>query len=272
MYSIGEFSKIGSVSTKTLRYYDEIGLLHPAYVEEDNRYRFYSEEQVDEILYINELKNYDLRLEQIKAIMESHGDALLEHFLQERREQINSRIQEDIQLRKSIEKKISEIQSGGIKMKYRKNLEVEAKVFERSWVMSKTDAIEISEIGVVIGKVFELIFSQGLQPAGPVMTIYLDEEFHGEHANVEVCVPIADGERVKNVPGMKLFNPGLCATCTYLGAYSQLGKAYAAVLKWIEENQYQLSSATFDCYLNNPMDIRTDEELMTQVWFPIKEK
>ena len=41
MYSIGEFSKIGSVSTKTLRYYDEIGLLRPAYVDEENRYRYY---------------------------------------------------------------------------------------------------------------------------------------------------------------------------------------------------------------------------------------
>lgn len=30
MYLIGEFSRIGSVTTKTLRYYDKIGLLHPA--------------------------------------------------------------------------------------------------------------------------------------------------------------------------------------------------------------------------------------------------
>lgn len=80
MYSIGEFSKIGSITAKTLRYYDEIGLLRPAYVEQENRYRFYSEEQVYEILFIAELKSYDLRLEQIKAIMESKDEHLLEYI------------------------------------------------------------------------------------------------------------------------------------------------------------------------------------------------
>jgi len=37
MYSIGEFSKIGSVSTKTLRYYDEIYELDSEKVEEFDR-------------------------------------------------------------------------------------------------------------------------------------------------------------------------------------------------------------------------------------------
>ena len=113
MYSIGEFSKIGSVSTKTLRYYDEIGLLRPAYVDEENRYRYYEERQVDEILLISELKTYDLRLEQIKAIMESGNPSLLEHFLQERITQLNHQIEENVRLRQCIERKVQEIQSGG---------------------------------------------------------------------------------------------------------------------------------------------------------------
>ena len=106
MYSIGEFSKIGSVSTKTLRYYDEIGLLRPAYVDEDNHYRYYTEEQVDEILLITELKTYDLRLEQIKAIIESEDSSLLEHFLKVRMEQIDYQIKENMRLRRIIERKI----------------------------------------------------------------------------------------------------------------------------------------------------------------------
>ena len=103
MYSIGEFSKIGSVSTKTLRYYDEIGLLRPAYVDEENHYRYYAEEQVEQILFITELKTYDLRLAQIKAIMESKDSALLKHFLEMRIEQLNSQIAESLRLRLCIE-------------------------------------------------------------------------------------------------------------------------------------------------------------------------
>ena len=271
MYSIGEFSKIGSVSTKTLRYYDEIGLLHPASVDKDNHYRYYSEEQVDQILYISELKTFDLRLEQIKAIMENDNKSLLEHFLKQRIQQLNDQVQENIRLRQCIERKVLEIQLGGRIMEMKHELVVEAKEFEPLCVMSKTATIEINEISVVIGSLFKEIFKNGLQPAGPVMTFYLDEEFNPENANVEVCIPIEASDMTEGIIGIKMLNPGLCATCTYVGEYSKLGKAYAAVLKWCDEHQYEIASAPFDIYLNNPQDVN-QEELVTQVWFPIKKK
>lgn len=40
-YKIGEFSKLGKVSVKTLRHYDEEGILKPGFVDGFNRYRYY---------------------------------------------------------------------------------------------------------------------------------------------------------------------------------------------------------------------------------------
>ena len=40
MLSIGEFSKICKVSTKTLRYYDEIGLINPSKINQENGYGY----------------------------------------------------------------------------------------------------------------------------------------------------------------------------------------------------------------------------------------
>lgn len=270
MYSIGEFSKIGSVSTKTLRYYDEIGLLHPAYVDAENHYRYYAEEQVDQILLISELKTYDLRLEQIRAILDRQDSSLLEHFLRERIQALNSQIQENIRLRQSIERKVHEIQSGGRMMNQNAELVVEAKEFEPLWVMSKRATISMDQLSVVIGNVFEEIFKNHLRPAGSVMLFYMDQEFQYEHADVEVCVPVVPVEELEKIPGAKLLNPGLCAACTYVGPYSRLGKVYAAIMKWIEENQYQISYAPFDVYVNDPQKVQNPEELITQVWFPIK--
>lgn len=278
MYTIGEFSKIGSVSVKTLRYYDEIGLLHPASVDEKNHYRYYSDEQIDQLLYITELKVLDLHLEQIKAVMESSDASLLEHFLTERAKQIGGRIREDIWLRQRIEKKIREIQSGGIKMNQNENLAVEAKEFAPTVVMGRKATIAIEQIGTVIGAVYEDIFKNGLKPNGPVMTFYLDEEFRHENVNVEVCIPVAEGEEetlgaggrdLEKIDGVRMLAPGLCATCLYRGVYSGLGKAYAAVLRWIGENGYHITNAPFDCYMNSPRDVENPEELITQVWFPV---
>ena len=55
---IKEFAKLTGVSVRTLHYYDEIGLLKPAFVDEQNGYRFYDENsllRMQEILFYREL-------------------------------------------------------------------------------------------------------------------------------------------------------------------------------------------------------------------------
>lgn len=68
---IREFSKLAGVSVRTLHYYDEIGLLKPAAVDEQNGYRFYDErclERMQEILFYREL---DFPLKDIHSILSS---------------------------------------------------------------------------------------------------------------------------------------------------------------------------------------------------------
>jgi two-component system chemotaxis response regulator CheY len=69
MYSIGEISKLVKITSETLRHYDEIQLLNPDYINPSNNYRFYSEEQVKDILYIMDLKECGFSLEEIKTIL-----------------------------------------------------------------------------------------------------------------------------------------------------------------------------------------------------------
>ncbi len=68
---IKEFAKLCGVSVRTLHYYDEIGLLKPAFVDEQNGYRFYDEkslERIQEILFYREL---DFPLKSISEILSS---------------------------------------------------------------------------------------------------------------------------------------------------------------------------------------------------------
>jgi DNA-binding transcriptional MerR regulator len=46
MLKIGDFSRLSQVSVKTLRYYDEVGLLKPAQVDQLSGYRYVTEIQV----------------------------------------------------------------------------------------------------------------------------------------------------------------------------------------------------------------------------------
>ena len=71
MLTIGEFSNICRVSTKTLRYYAEIGLILPDEINPENGYRYYSIDQLERMLLINRLKDYCFSLEEIKLILDS---------------------------------------------------------------------------------------------------------------------------------------------------------------------------------------------------------
>lgn len=68
---IKEFAKLTGVSVRTLHYYDEIELLKPSAVDEQNGYRFYDEEsltRMQEILFYREL---DFPLKEILLILSS---------------------------------------------------------------------------------------------------------------------------------------------------------------------------------------------------------
>lgn len=93
-YTIKTLAKISGVSTRTLRYYDEIGLLKPCRINSSG-YRIYGEQEIDILQQILFYRELDLKLEQIKHIMQQEDfnidRALDEHYknLLKRREHID---------------------------------------------------------------------------------------------------------------------------------------------------------------------------------------
>ena len=70
MLKIGEFSKLCKTTIKILRYYDEVGLLKPVKVDA-NGYRYYEIEQLNDLIFILELRNLDFSILDIKNIQNS---------------------------------------------------------------------------------------------------------------------------------------------------------------------------------------------------------
>ena len=70
-YRIGEFAYLGGVSAKTLRFYDEIGLLRPASVDARTGYRQYRPEQLEELL-----KRYDGNVADVSRELGKHRAAV----------------------------------------------------------------------------------------------------------------------------------------------------------------------------------------------------
>ena len=88
-YSIGEFSRLAQVPTKTLRYYDEIGLFIPAAVDPQTGYRRYGAGQLPRLHRLRALKGLGFTLDDVGRLLTEDLDAAeLRRMLLLRRTQI----------------------------------------------------------------------------------------------------------------------------------------------------------------------------------------
>ncbi|NRQ40784.1 MerR family transcriptional regulator, partial [Nonomuraea sp. NN258] len=73
---IGQFARLGRLSVKQLRRYDELGLLRPAYVDGDTGYRYYRPGQARVALSIGLLRSLDVPLAVVGQVLSGAEGAL----------------------------------------------------------------------------------------------------------------------------------------------------------------------------------------------------
>jgi DNA-binding transcriptional MerR regulator len=75
MYKIGEFSWLSQVPIRTLRYYDQIGLLVPAHVERPSGYRCYAADQLEQLNRVLVYKDLGMSLREISRLLAERASA-----------------------------------------------------------------------------------------------------------------------------------------------------------------------------------------------------
>jgi len=72
MLKIGDLSKLGQVSVRMLRHYDQLGLLKPVQIDKFTGYRYYSVEQLARLNRILFFKDLGFSLQQIKDLLDNN--------------------------------------------------------------------------------------------------------------------------------------------------------------------------------------------------------
>lgn len=262
MLTIGEFSRICFVTKKTLRHYDEIGLLRPEHTAE-NGYRYYSADQLHTMLLISRLKNYRFSLPEIAAVLANpDADCLAEKLLEKRR-QMEAELECARRILQQLDEDVAKLERRMDLMDQKiivKTVELEPqKIFS---IRKKMDVVYFSESFV---QIYQQMGQRKLHPVGPPMAFYHDEEFNAEHSDIEVAVPVnSDGE------GVRMQDGGLHCFATLVGPYvpEAFTATYAALCKWIEDNGYQMNGSPFDKYVQGGESV-LPEDYVTEIYFPI---
>ena len=89
MYKIGDFSKIVGLPIRTLRYYDNYGVLCPSHVDTYTGYRYYSKENIIECELLKLLKSLDFTLQEIIEYKNGSKEAIISKKRNELLDKIN---------------------------------------------------------------------------------------------------------------------------------------------------------------------------------------
>lgn len=180
MYSIGEIAKIVHISIDALRYYDEIGLLKPCQINEATRYRYYSKEQVGELLFIVEMKGYGFSLDAIRELLISREASRTAGALQSRRQELMLEHEETLRTIQRLTRRLDAFQEERDTMKENNTvLLVDDVAFMRQIL---TDILQQHGYAVVgearTGDEGVRLFNQ-LQPSLVIMDIHMPEGMDG---------------------------------------------------------------------------------------------
>lgn len=119
-YSVHKLSQLAGVSTRTLRYYDEIGILKPARINSSG-YRIYGQAEVDRLQQILFFKALGVKLDAIKQIMTSPAYDAAKALQEHRSQLLDKRNQLDV-LIANVEKTLASME-GRITMTDREKFE-----------------------------------------------------------------------------------------------------------------------------------------------------
>jgi effector-binding domain-containing protein len=282
MFKIGDFSKLSQVPVKTLRYYDELGLLKPAEVDRWTSYRYYSADQLPRLNRILALKDLGLSLAQIARLLD--GDlppAQIRGMLRLKRAELQQRVQEEQARLARVEARLRQIEQEGKMPAY----EVVLKKVEPQMVVAIRDTIPTySDQGPLWTELAAYLEQHGVKATGPSLTLYHDTEYREQDVDVEVATPVSapppesDRVTVRQLPAAEQM-----ASVVHQGSYETLSQAYNALLAWIEANSYCIVGPSREVYLCCPDNeytapdavgyaeylADTPAEYVTEVQFPV---
>jgi DNA-binding transcriptional MerR regulator/effector-binding domain-containing protein len=241
MFSIGEFARLGGVSVRTLRHYDEIGLLRPATVDPDTGYRGYSATQLGQINRIIALKEFGLSLAQIRRLLDGVTLGELRGMLLLRRAQLEHELDQQTNQLLGVEARLRSI-AGEDGMPAD---DIVAKTIPATGVVvisGRAPGFGAANIVPVVNQLVAQFDQLGIhdrvKEAGPRVIFY--EREHGEDVTVFLALPVTEPPAELPAPARYRVLPEIEAAVAVRSgpAAGIFPMVYQDLVRWIEDHGY----------------------------------
>lgn len=271
-YQIGEVSKICNIPIKTLRYYDEIGLLIPRKIDPDSNYRYYSNDQMTLVLVIKHFKEAGFSLKEIKALLGREDLEYNTRKINEKCIEIDNKINDLKMLKEKLQFCVKESK---LEKKKNEDFKIEIKEIPISYVayLRCKGACTVEEFTVRYCKLISLVEKNNFHITKNAMAIYYDscidyEEKEKEDYDIEVCIAVSEEREIDGL--VRKFGGFKAVTAVHYGSYDNMIDTYRKMNEYIYENKYETCGEAIDNYLVDIMSTADEGNYVTELIIPIK--
>jgi DNA-binding transcriptional MerR regulator len=271
MFSIGEFARLGTVSVRTLRHYDEIGLLPPAKVDPATGYRGYSAEQLRLLNRIVALKELGLSLAQARQLVDGITLEELQGMLMLRRAQLEQELEAHRNQLLGVEARLRYIEREGampaddIVVKKVPAMGVVA-------IAAPAPAFGPENIVPVVNQSAaqfdRLGISDLVKKAGPYVLFYEHDNY--TDVTVYLALPVAEQPAELPSPAQYLVLPEIEAAVAVRNglAANIFPMVYHDLARWAEDHGYEVHGPGREIWVNEVDDIADVDQQVFEIQLP----
>lgn len=266
LFTIGEMARLFHMNIRTLRYYDEIGVLKPEYVNEETNYRYYSTVQFERLNTIKYLRALDVPLEKILIFLNEKEVSTIVSIFEEQRERVLKKREQLSRIEKKITNRMEQIEAaltapyGQVIVKHIPQREIvllEKKITREEdleplirEISKKTyldDAIFLGKVGVSVNQ--EDLKNGEFKYFSSIFVILEDED---DFMNKDVVL-----------------QEGVYATVRYRGTHEEASSYYAMLLDYLMDSGLHIKGDSIEITMIDAGMTNDHNQYVTELQIPI---
>lgn len=266
---IGEFSKLMQVTVKTLRHYEQKGILIPDEVDEWTGYRYYNIEQMQKLSTIRYLQRLGFSLDEIKDLYEydSHTPSI---------RQLTEKI-------KDTEKQLKQLIARRNQLLEWRDSRKEIKTMEKFSIQSLPEIIVASHREVIA--TYDALGPLCYEKIGPEMqklgckcptpsycfTIEHNKEYTPTDIDIEYCEQVdemMEGNSFIQFKTIPAVSHALCMK--HVGPYDRFYESFTEAFRYMEEQGLKITDHPRTSYIDGPWNQQDSEKWVSLIQIPIE--
>jgi DNA-binding transcriptional MerR regulator len=263
--TVGDFSRVTHLSVKMLRHYHEVGLLEPASIDPATSYRYYAKEQIPQAQVIKRLRELDMPIAGVKAVLEApdasaRGALIAKHL--ERLETELARTRAAVDSLKAILSHAS-----------RRPLDVEHRTIAATRAVAIRATVPRDEMATwwrgAIAELHATARAERAHVTGALGGLFTSEVFEEDRGDATMFLPVSADVRPVGRVVMVTIPAAEVAIVTHAGSYDHVDVAYGDLGAHVADHEIGVEGPIREYYLRDPSEHPDPSTWLTEIAWPI---